>query len=134
MALTTRAVLFTASDGQQTVLSGENLEQKMSDLIWEIIGKLPTFPRQDFLGEPDENIEKFARDYQHVGRFSEPFLVPIDATYIISGEEGRKLFEEKVGRPPTETEFERLCSKFADALAETGVWDTLAETVEEYFQ
>ena len=122
-------VLFTNLRGDQTVLSAtdfDGLQEEMAALV---------VSRYHEVGCPgwgaDEVLDVFGRDYQHLGRFSEPFEVaPPKTTYILTAEEGKERFEQRVGRPPTEREFDRLRNHFANGLHETGLWDILDEAID----
>ena len=124
--LTQKIIIFMGTDTNTEVFSGKDCESEAAAFAQGLmiqagvpVSRLPQ----------DDVLDTFAREHRAIGSFSEPLFVPIDATYIISSDEGRTLFEEQVGRPPTQEEFETLQSDFADALSESSVWETLRETI-----
>jgi len=125
-------VLFTNLRGDQTVLSAVDEEALWEDMATLVKSRYGSQMGHEAEAKPAaEILNIFGRDYQYIGRFSEPFEVPSpETTYIVTAEEGKERFEQRIGRPPTEREFERVRNHFANGLHETGLWDILDEAID----
>jgi len=133
-----KCVLFTSTANELTALTAFNdnglqeeqvsfLKRKYPDTMSKIAISISPLSADD----ADVMLDAFYHDYRHYGEFSEPFVVSAPgSTYTLSIDEGKERFEQRVGRPPTEREFDRLRNHFANGLHETGLWDTLDEAID----
>ena len=130
MALSIRVTVFIEPNRAVSgVFFGKDFSGQMASHARKLMSEAGA-TTTEYEQDDDVVLEAFDRDYQYLGSFSEMVFVPIDSTYILTGEEGRAKFEQRVGRPPTEPEFERVRNHFANGLHETGSWDILDEAID----